>query len=138
MTKILTKTLANVTPERGEGTQVRGDEARLRIIEAAIVVFGERGYEGAATRKIAADAAVNLGAIPYYFKGKPGLYRAALEHVIEHINAAIRPTAQRVEDALAHASDKTYDRELYFKLLFEIADCWVDLHIGHAGTPLGK
>ena len=33
-----------------EGGYQRGEETRARIIEAAVEVFGERGYDGASTR----------------------------------------------------------------------------------------
>lgn len=38
------------------GGYARGDETRQRIIEAAIELFGERGFAGASTREIAAMA----------------------------------------------------------------------------------
>ena len=48
---------------------VKGQETRLRIILAAIDLFGEEGYERASTRKIAIAAGVNLPALQYYFAG---------------------------------------------------------------------
>lgn len=72
----------------------RGEEARRHLIEAGIEAFGIHGYEAASTRSIVEKAGVNLGAIPYYFKNKEGLYHAVAEHIAVHldepeINAAI-------------------------------------------------
>ena len=53
-----------------EGGYQRGEETRARIVEAAVVVFGERGYDGASTRDLANAAGVNAPAIQYYFDGK--------------------------------------------------------------------
>ncbi|WP_423381717.1 CerR family C-terminal domain-containing protein [Burkholderia sp. LMG 32019] len=66
------------------GGYARGDETRLRIIEAAIELFGERGFAGASTREIAAMAGVNAPALQYYFENKEGVYRACVETIAEH------------------------------------------------------
>ena len=42
-----------------EGGYTCGDETSLRIIEAALTLFGERGFEGASTRDIAELATKN-------------------------------------------------------------------------------
>ncbi len=55
------------------GGYARGDETRLRIIEAAIESFGEHGFEAASTRDIAARAGVNAPALQYYFENKEGV-----------------------------------------------------------------
>ncbi|WP_322088683.1 CerR family C-terminal domain-containing protein [Burkholderia sp. BCC1999] len=62
----------------------RGDETRQRIIEAAIELFGERGFAGASTREIAAMAGVNAPALQYYFENKEGVYRACVETIAEN------------------------------------------------------
>jgi AcrR family transcriptional regulator len=74
---------------RPEGSgYARGDETRLRIIEAAIVLFGESGFGGASTRDIAARAGVNAPALLYYFESKEGLYRACAEHIADSARAS--------------------------------------------------
>jgi AcrR family transcriptional regulator len=57
------------------GGNARGDATRLRIIEAAIELFGEHGFKGASTRDIAARAGVNAPALQYYFENKKGVYQ---------------------------------------------------------------
>ncbi len=47
--------------------------ARERLIEAAIDIFGRNDYKTATTRMIAAQAKVNISAIPYYFGGKESM-----------------------------------------------------------------
>jgi AcrR family transcriptional regulator len=58
-----------------------GDATRVAIIDAALRAFGERGYDGASTRAIAADAATNVASISYHFGGKEGLRNACAQHV---------------------------------------------------------
>ena len=56
-----------------------GEEGtRGQILDAALAVFAERGFDGARTRDIAERAGANLGLIPYYFGEKEGLWRAAV------------------------------------------------------------
>jgi AcrR family transcriptional regulator len=59
------------TPTRSDGAL-----ARRRLLEAALQLFADKGYQKTSTREIADAAGVNLGSISYYFGDKPGLYRA--------------------------------------------------------------
>ena len=52
------------------------ERTRERILDAALVEFGEHGFAGARTGAIADRAGVNQQLIAYYFDGKEGLYRA--------------------------------------------------------------
>jgi TetR/AcrR family transcriptional regulator len=63
------------------GTERKRDaeRSRERILEAALVEFGEHGYAGARISAIARRAGVNQQLISYYFDGKEGLFRALSE-----------------------------------------------------------
>lgn len=58
-----------------------------RIVEAALAVFTEKGFEGASTRQIAARAGVNHGLIPYYFGTKKKLWQAAVDRAFGEMQA---------------------------------------------------
>jgi AcrR family transcriptional regulator len=88
-----------------EGGYARGDETRLRIIDAAIELFGERGFAAASTRDIASRAGVNAPALQYYFENKEGVYRACAEHIAEVVWERFEPVVHRASDALADATD---------------------------------
>ncbi|PID75485.1 MAG: hypothetical protein CSB23_03685 [Deltaproteobacteria bacterium] len=64
--------------------------ARERLVEAAIDIFGRNDYKTATTRMIAAQAKVNISAIPYYFGGKEGLYHAVIEHIVAALHEATK------------------------------------------------
>nr|WP_315478461.1 CerR family C-terminal domain-containing protein [uncultured Rhodoferax sp.] len=53
-----------------------GQEARTRLLDAALVLFAEKGFAKTSTREIALAAQVNVASISYYFGDKAGLYRA--------------------------------------------------------------
>ncbi|TDV72748.1 CerR family C-terminal domain-containing protein [Pseudomonas sp. LP_7_YM] len=86
-----------------EGGYQRGEETRARLIEAAVTVFGERGYDGASTRDIANAAGVNSPALQYYFDGKEGIYLACVEHLIallwQKMGEAVEAAEQALDDA---------------------------------------
>ncbi|KWO42357.1 TetR family transcriptional regulator [Burkholderia sp. MSMB1459WGS] len=87
------------------GGYARGDETRQRIIEAAIELFGERGFAGASTREIAARAGVNAPALQYYFENKEGVYRACVETIAESGWQVFAPAVGHARAMLdAHAS----------------------------------
>lgn len=58
-------------------------DTRNRLLEAALLVFAEKGFDGAGIRDIAALAKANSAMVQYHFGGKEGLYQAALRHTFE-------------------------------------------------------
>lgn len=68
------------------------EETREAILQAALTLFSERGFEGAAMRDIAAAASVEHSLVRYHFTDKASLWRAALSHLIDHMNAAMAET----------------------------------------------
>jgi AcrR family transcriptional regulator len=53
-----------------------GQQARLRLLDAGLALFADKGFAETSTREIAQLAQVNVAAISYYFGDKDGLYRA--------------------------------------------------------------
>lgn len=56
-------------------------DTKQRILDAALEVFGERGYRGTSIEVVAAAANVTKGAVYYYFEDKDDLARD-LQHVL--------------------------------------------------------
>jgi len=82
------------------GGYARGEETRLRIIEASIEVFGERGYDAATTREIALRAGVNPPALQYYFESKEGLYIACSEYIACTSSERFTPALDQINIAM--------------------------------------
>lgn len=78
----------------------KGDEARQRILDAALAAFGTDGFRGATTRQIAEAAGVNLPALQYYFGGKEGLYLACAEEIVERYRRQMLGLIGEAQDAL--------------------------------------
>ncbi|WP_243294956.1 CerR family C-terminal domain-containing protein [Geothrix mesophila] len=56
-------------------------DTRQRLIEAAILTFAEKGFDGAGIREIALRAKANSALVTYHFSGKEGLYLEALRYI---------------------------------------------------------
>lgn len=64
-----------------------GVDRRQQILEAALDVFAEQGFDGATNKDIAARADVTPGLIYFYFPGKDELFFAAFAHQAEKVFA---------------------------------------------------
>jgi TetR/AcrR family transcriptional regulator, regulator of cefoperazone and chloramphenicol sensitivity len=104
------------------GGYVRGDETRLRIIEAAIELFGEHGFEGASTRDIAARAGVNAPALQYYFENKEGVYRACAEYLADSSWVTFEPVVTYAAEVLSKDSDIPVLIDAFIRIQEAIAD----------------
>jgi len=60
----------------------RAENSRKRILEAAVQVFGRRGYKAATVREICKAANAGVASVNYYFRNKESLYMAILEDLI--------------------------------------------------------
>jgi len=81
----------------------KSEETRTRILEAALAVFRERGFERATMREIATAAEVAVGAAYYYFESKDAIVMAFYERSQSEMRA-------RIEASLAES--KTLDQRL--------------------------
>lgn len=62
--------------EPGQIKTTKGQNTRARILESALTLFRERGYEQTTMRTISEAAEVSLGNLYYYFKSKEVLIQA--------------------------------------------------------------
>ncbi|MCP3705477.1 CerR family C-terminal domain-containing protein [Paraburkholderia sp. CNPSo 3274] len=105
-----------------EGGYARGDETRRKIIEAAISLFGQHGFDGASTRDIAARAGVNAPALQYYFENKEGLYRACAESIADESWQSFEPAVQRARVALERNADTEALIDAFIDIQSAVAD----------------
>lgn len=108
---------------REESSYSRGEQTRLRLIDVAISLFGQCGYEGASTREIARQAGVNTPALQYYFDNKEGLYRACAEHLMMAAEAYFTPVLDDIEVIL---KDPLADRETLIEAFLRLQETIAD------------
>ncbi|HKV73771.1 MAG TPA: TetR/AcrR family transcriptional regulator [Gemmatimonadales bacterium] len=80
------ETELNSTDEGSPRWQRRPDERPTEILEAALLVFGERGYAGTRLEDVARQAGVSKGTVYLYFDSKEALFQ---EMVRNKVGAAI-------------------------------------------------
>ncbi len=98
--------------------QIPEQTPQNKLLEAAFDIFGKHGYESATTRMIAGEAGVNIAAIPYYFGGKEGLYRAVISHIVSEIQGQAGDLLERVATSdLTGESGKVHAQNLLNELL---------------------
>lgn len=98
---------ANASTSLGDLTESsKGAQAREKMRQAALVVFGEYGFDGATTRMLATQANMNLGAIPYYFGSKEDLYAQAADYLACFIHERQADRLQQLESNAQTTSDK--------------------------------
>ena len=69
-----------------------------RILAAAEAVFAARGFEGASTREIAAQAGVNISSLHYHWASKDALYVAVFQDVFDRLTNLLRGTLGKLAD----------------------------------------
>lgn len=74
----------------------RSEETRRRILDAALVLLGEKGYAGLRTLDVAQAAGVSKGAQTHHFPSKDELVVAVVEHVFQRASEQARERARRV------------------------------------------
>lgn len=70
---------------------------REKLIEAALELFGAKGFTATSTREIAKAADTNIGSITYHFGGKAGLQLACAELIVDRL-ASIRAALPSLPD----------------------------------------
>ena len=80
--------------KRAAKTQ-KGDQTKALILETALEMFNERGYEQTTMRAIAEKANLSLGNAYYYFHSKEYLIQAFYHRTHEQHLAACRPALEK-------------------------------------------
>src|SRR5437868_3332614 len=82
--------------ERADSVKTsKGEQTRAIILETALELFRERGYEETTMRAIAEKAGVALGNTYYYFRSKEHLIQAFYGRTHEEHLAASDPVLQK-------------------------------------------
>lgn len=105
-------------PELFPTSPNKGEQARRRLLLAALRKFGEKGYENASLRDIADDAGQNVAAISYYFGNKEKLYAAVLEGIGDYLRVALGPLVEEGRTGLERGTlDRTTAVEVLKRML---------------------
>jgi AcrR family transcriptional regulator len=76
----------------------KAEETRERIVDAALQLFRDRGFDQTTMRDIAAEAGVATGAAYYYFRSKEELVMAFYVRTVEEARSLLPPAMERTND----------------------------------------
>jgi AcrR family transcriptional regulator len=75
--------------------QQRSEETRSRILESAIKLFSERGFNAASVDDICAEAEISKGAFYHHFESKQALFLALLDGWLKIVDTAIEASKDK-------------------------------------------
>jgi AcrR family transcriptional regulator len=94
------------------------ENIRQQLLDAALVEFGAKGFDGASTRSIAQRADAHQPQINYHFDSKEALWFAAVDHLFTRLRDALGgaalPTRGDDPDSLATAFAEAVRRFVRF------------------------
>ncbi|MDC2947156.1 TetR family transcriptional regulator [Streptomyces heilongjiangensis] len=88
-------------PGGPRGGSAKSEQTRALILETALRLFQERGYDRTTMRAIAKEAGVSVGNAYYYFAGKEHLIQGFYDRIGAEHRAAVRPVLERETDLQA-------------------------------------
>ncbi|MFG2786869.1 TetR family transcriptional regulator [Streptomyces sp. NPDC048419] len=87
----------NDGPDEG-ANQTKSEQTRALILETAMRLFQERGYDKTTMRAIATEAGVSVGNAYYYFAGKEHLIQGFYDRIAAEHRVAVREVLDRETD----------------------------------------
>lgn len=103
-----------------EPTSPAGEATQHRLLDAAEVLFAERGYAAANVRDITRQAACNIASVNYHFGGKQRLYEQMFDRLLDHL-LEVREAA--IGQVMAQAKVKPETLLLRYAEVFLDLDC---------------
>ncbi|MCB0417625.1 MAG: TetR/AcrR family transcriptional regulator [Bdellovibrionaceae bacterium] len=72
------------------GITEQSSDTKKRILDSALKIFAEHGFDGASIRSISQEAKVNIAAINYHFGNKENLYFEVVRYSYTQMNVKIQ------------------------------------------------
>jgi AcrR family transcriptional regulator len=88
----------NDGPEAAGSPSSKSEQTRALILETAMRLFQERGYDKTTMRAIAQEAGVSVGNAYYYFEGKEHLIQGFYDRIAAEHQQAVREILDRETD----------------------------------------
>src|SRR5271168_4659770 len=86
------------SPQKKNKHQARTEETQAKILDAALAIFSEQGFEKTQLEEVAARAGYTRGAIYAHYASKEDLFLALMEHRVLTKFAAIRKVVEAETD----------------------------------------
>ncbi len=86
--------MAHTSSERSRGRPrlEKSDDLRRAFLDAAVELFGARGFDGVSLSQIASEVGADVALTRYYFGSKHEVWIAAINHLISQIEEGFNAT----------------------------------------------
>jgi AcrR family transcriptional regulator len=109
---------------RTRGVSRNSETARRKILDAAILIFGQQGFAGASTEQIAERAGYGQATIFFHFKTKAGLLKACLDDALDRARSTLIPADHSGTVDLVRRLDNAFDdhpkAEFFARMMTEL------------------
>jgi len=82
------------------------ESSKAKILDAAVTIFSQHGFDGARTRDIAALAKVNIATLHYHFKSKDNIYGSVIKKIYELSNEHMMPVMIAQKEIIESSKNK--------------------------------
>jgi len=82
-------------------TEPQTPDTRERLLQAAVIAFGRRDYDGVSIREVVEAAGANIAAISYHFGGKQELYLATVAYLADRLHAGMADQLHQIKQAIS-------------------------------------
>lgn len=94
--------------------RANGEASRLRILDAALEIAGERGYSGTSISEVSKRSGLPNSSIYWYFKDKDALLAAVIEHSYQQWRAGFDEQANSAPHSPGDALNRLYESLNHF------------------------
>lgn len=108
----------------------KDENSKQKILNTALKLFANKGFDGVSIREICKEAGVNLCMVSYYFGGKKELYEGIIQNLIEQ-QMAYAKTFVDFDIDLSKVSKKEK-----VELLFLMLDNFIEFFYSHISNHL--
>ena len=104
--------------------RIDGQETRQRLLEAACMVFAEKGFWETTNADICEKAKVNIAGVNYHFGSKEGLYRETIRFARERAYESYPTTYGLAADASPEQQLRAFVRSFLLRIFDKGSTAW--------------
>ncbi len=118
-----TKARRDAAPTRVRGVSKNPAEARRKLIEAAIDLFGRHGFAATSTEAVAEQAGYGQATVFFHFKTKAGLLEACFDLMLDRARTSLVAAEPSGTQNLLSRLDQYYgpNAEFFARMMSELA-----------------
>ena len=100
-------------------------DKKEQILQIALNMFGEKGFEGTSIRDLSAEAGINIAMISYYFGSKDKLFEQVIEYKTAYLKTIFLEISQndslshieKVDAVISHLVDRIFSFPPFHRLI---------------------